>query len=260
MREPSRDLSKFREFLASIPLSKHREETKDIKWVEQDLPREILPLASIFRYYWEERRFLAFDDWFEEFWEEINSNPQSRSALEGFKKYHFNRSIEENGWFKRGFRARMYRTWVSLLTQLDFCYIFEYVCAKKGKNLSLICSAELDAKGIDAQVNDIGFQIAKLSERKEARTGITKRKIVSIPYAVFNIEELDKRLKNSRTRKKETYEGMLRAFNKYFEVLRNGFVVFKEAYIERIVENIDDSETLKAVGEKISSELRGRSL
>lgn len=124
LREPSRDLSKFREFLASIPLSKHREETKDIKWVEQNLPREILPLASIFRYYWEERRFLAFDDWFEEFWEEINSNPQSRSALEGFKKYHFNRSIEENGWFKRGFRARMYRTWVSLLTQLDFCYMF----------------------------------------------------------------------------------------------------------------------------------------
>lgn len=59
--------------------------------------------------------------------------------------------------------------------QLDFCSMFEYVCAQMGKNLPLICNAELDAKGIDAQVEGIGFQVAKISERKEARMRRTKK-------------------------------------------------------------------------------------
>lgn len=55
-------LRKYREFLESIPLVKYREELKSVKWVEQDLPKEMLPLASIFRYYWEERNFLIFEE------------------------------------------------------------------------------------------------------------------------------------------------------------------------------------------------------
>ncbi len=34
------NLTNYRKFLESIPLSKYREELKDIKWVEQDLPKE----------------------------------------------------------------------------------------------------------------------------------------------------------------------------------------------------------------------------
>ncbi|WP_219995005.1 TaqI family restriction endonuclease [Thermodesulfovibrio sp. Kuro-1] len=67
MKEPLKDLQRFRDFLSSIPLDKYREELKNIKWVEQDLPKEILPLSSIFRYYWEERNFLNFEEWFENF-------------------------------------------------------------------------------------------------------------------------------------------------------------------------------------------------
>jgi len=33
-----KDFKKYRDFLATIPLDKYREELKDIKWVEQDLP------------------------------------------------------------------------------------------------------------------------------------------------------------------------------------------------------------------------------
>ncbi|MGB9677591.1 MAG: TaqI family restriction endonuclease, partial [Candidatus Ratteibacteria bacterium] len=194
MKDPIKDLGRYRSFLESIPLSKYREELKDIKWVEQDLPKKILPLASIFKYYWEERNFLDFDEWFEKFWEEINTNPESKKALEEFKKYYFNKVIGENDWFKKGFKARMYRTWVSVLTQLDFCYMFEYICAKEGKQLHLECNAELDAKGIDAKVNNIGFQVAKISQRKEARTVSKKRTIITIPYAVFSIEEFERRL------------------------------------------------------------------
>jgi len=60
------------------------------------LPKEILPLTSIFRYYWEQRNFLSFEDWFEKFWEEINTNSVSKSSLEKFKKYYFNRELDED--------------------------------------------------------------------------------------------------------------------------------------------------------------------
>lgn len=217
MKEAPTSLGEFRKFLASIPLDKYREETKNVKWVEQDLPKEIVPLNSLFKYYWEERNFLDFESWFEDFWKDINSKPKSRKALEEFKKYYFNRSIEENDWFKKGFKARMYRTWVSVLTQLDFCFVFEYVADKKNQNLSLICNAELDARGIDAQVNDISFQVVKISERKEARAGVTRRKIVP----VFN------------------------------------FVINRESYVERIIDKLNNFPLLKNEIEKIYIELRG---
>ena len=200
------DLKGFRDFLGKIPLSRYRDELKDIKWVEQDLPKEILPLHSIYRYYWDERNFLDFEEWFEQFWKEINENQESRKKLKEFKKYYFNRDLEENDWFKKGFKARMYRTWISILTQLDFCYMLEYICKKKGKNLKLECNAELDMKGIDVKVGEINFQVAKITQRKEARSGKRKMKIIQVPYAVFNIEELKRKLESPRTKNKIKYE------------------------------------------------------
>jgi len=259
MKNPIEDLRKYRGFLESIPLDKYRQELKEIKWVEQDLPKEILPLASIFKYYWEDRKFLDFEEWFEEFWGEINASPERKKALEEFKRYFFNKSLGENDWFRKGFKARMYRTWVSVLTQLDFCYMFEYVCAKEGKDLQLECNAELDAKGIDAKVNDIGFQVAKISQRKEARTVGGKKTIITIPYAVFNIEEFERRVTSSRVKNKSGYQKALKSFHKYFILLKNGFVVFSEEYLKRIIDNINDVEKVKQTVNEISIELSGES-
>jgi len=55
MNNPIEDLAKYRKFLENIPLDKYREELINVKWVEQDLPKEILPLASIFKHCWENR-------------------------------------------------------------------------------------------------------------------------------------------------------------------------------------------------------------
>ncbi|CUS90546.1 TaqI restriction endonuclease [Candidatus Kryptobacter tengchongensis] len=257
MKEPIKDLQRFREFLGSIPLDKYREELTDVKWVEQDLPKEILPLASIFRYYWEERNFLNFEKWFKSFWEEINTDVKSKKALKGFKKYYFNKKLNENGWFKKGFKARMYRTWVSVLTQLDFCYLFEYICAKENKNLKLECNAELDVKGIDAKVNEIEFQVAKITYRKEGRSASKRKNLVIIPYPVFDIDELERKIKSPRVRNKTLYQKSLQAFNKYFIRLSNGFVVFHENYLKPIIDNIDSVEKVRKVIEKILSELLG---
>lgn len=259
MKDTIKDLQRFRDFLGSIPLNRYREELKDVKWVEQDLPKAILPLASIFRYYWEERNFLNFEEWFENFWQEINNNEESKRALEGFKQYYFNRNLGENDWFKKGFKARMYRTWISVLTQLDFCYLFEYICAKENKNLKLECNSELDRKGIDARVNEINFQIAKITQRKEARSASKKKSLVTIPYAVFNLEDFERKIKSPRIKDKvkQSYQNSLQAFKKYFIRLNNGFVVFNEDYLKAIIENISNIEEMKKVIEKISKELAG---
>lgn len=256
--DPVKNLEEYRKFLESIPLEKYRKELKDIKWVEQDLPKEILPLASIFKYYWEDRKFLNFEEWFEVFWEELNTNPPSKEVLKQFKKYYFDK--DNDGWFKKGFKARMYRTWVSVLTQLDFCYVFEYVCARKGKTLQLECNAELDTRGIDARVSNIDFQVAKISQRKEARTAGRKKTIVTIPYAVFNVEEFEKRCRSPRVKDKTGYQKAIDSFRKYFTVLENGFVVFNESYLKPIIENIENIESVRGVVEKISLELSGESL
>jgi hypothetical protein len=51
----------------------------------------------------------------------------------------------------------------------------------------------------------------------------------------------------------------VKSFHKYFILLKNGFVVFKENYLRRIIDNIDDVERFRQVVNKISIELSGES-
>jgi len=62
-------------------------------------------------------------------------------------------------------------------------------------------------------------------------------------------------MESPRTRKKEDNIRKLKAFDKYFSVLKNGFVVFKEEYIELVVDNINDYEALKKIIAEINLEL-----
>jgi len=258
MKNPIIDLKRYRDFLETIPLDKYRSELKNIKWIEQDLPKKILPLTSIYQHYWENREYLQFENWFEKFWEEINTDEESKGVLENFKKYYFNKSLEENDWFKKGFKARMYRTWISVLTQLDFCYMFEYICAKKNISLKLECNAELDARGIDAKVNNICLQIAKISQRKEARPA-KRKNIIPIPYMVLDIEEYKRKINSKRVRNQSVYQKTLEVFFKYFDILKNGFVVFKENYVEKIIDNIHNEQKLMQEINEILNELSGKS-
>jgi hypothetical protein len=107
--------------------------------------------------------------------------------------------------------------------------------------------------------NDIGFQIAKISERKEARTVGEKKKVVTIPYAVFNLDELKRRCESPRVKDKNGYKRALSSFQKYFDRLRNGFIVFREEYLKPIIENINSIEEVRRAVRKISSELSGES-
>lgn len=250
-------LREYRQFLESIPLVEYREKFKDVKWVEQDLCPELLPLTSIFTNYWDKQRFISFERWFDEFWKELHLNSTSADALRKFKKYYFDK--DNNGWFKKGFKARMYRTWVSVLTQLDFCYVAAYVSDKQGKDIRLECNAELDRKGIDVRIGELNFQIAKISQRKEARPGTGRKKIITIPYPVYDISEYERKSRSSRVKQENQikYRNALIAFNRYFVSLKNGFVVFGERYADLVVNHLDNVDILRAKIDKLALELSG---
>lgn len=256
------DLTLYRKFLQTISLSRYREKLQKIKWVEQDLPNEMLPLKSIYHYYWETRNFVDFESWFSAFWEKLHANMETLQVVKHFKKYYFDK--DDNGWFKKGFKARMYRTWVSLLTQLDFCYMLAYISERQNKILNLECNAELDRKGIDLRIGNVGFQVKKVNQRKEARRAAqTKKKkgidVITIPYPVYNIEEIERKTESSRVvaENRAAYGRTLKSFYKYCEILHNGFVVFSENYITPIVKNINNTEELKVQIKQISIELSG---
>lgn len=264
-KNPIGDLKKYREFLETIPLDKYREEFKDIKWVEQDLHQLLLPLPSIFENYWEKQNYLNFTDWFNNFWVELTQNQNKEKKYADLKELvrahrKFYEDIVNNNLDSRvflGFKARMYRTWISILTQLDFCYMFVYVCNKLCKNLPLECSAELDMKGVDARVGKIEFHVAKMSERKEARG---KKRKLTILYPVFEIDELKRKLESPRVsdNNKQRYKRMLKSFSKYFILLQNGFVVFNENYLKPIIDSMDNIEKVRKAVEQISLELSGK--
>lgn len=252
------DLKNFRDFLEQIPLNIFINKYKEIKCVEQDLPYEILPLSSIFKNYWEEKHFYKFEEWFEIFWKEINTDTNKFTILKNFKETFFSfkyaTSPEKEEWFKKGFEARMHRTWTAVLTQIDFYYMFKYVCEKNNLSVNLECNAILDSKGIDARINNsIDLQIAKISYRKEARIMGEGKKVI-IPYPVWDFQDLETKIKNPQTRKKQMYQKMLESFKKYFVLLNNGFVVFSEEYLLKIISNINDVNTLKITVKNLISE------
>lgn len=258
MESTATALNSYRIFLEGIPLDEFRDKFKAVKWVEQDLYRELLPQGSIFRHYWDEQNLIDFESWFEDFWKELHSNAMSATALKEFKKYYFDK--DDNGWFKLGFKARMYRTWTAVLTQLDFCYILAYICHKQGKKVVLEANAELDISGIDLRIGDIDFEVGKLTQRKEARSAATvRRNRIRIPYAVFNVEEYERLSKSSRVKPNNriSYRLALQAFHKYFVLLKNGFVVFSEYYTDQVVKNISDPDILKTAISKMLVELSG---
>ncbi len=121
--------------------------------------------------------------------------------------------------------------------------------------------------GIDAILElyskRIAVQIKKVSYRREASDRrFTKRLrtyadiIVEVPYLVIDLEELRKKLRNSRVKEsaRVRYENVLEAFNKNFIKFDNGFVVFKREYLKHIRQLIYEKIKTIEKGKKITYE------
>lgn len=240
MKESERDiLQRFEEFLASIPLERYREELLPVKTVEQDLPRSLNPLPAIYEAYWSDnpQKFPTYEQFFNSWWE------SNLVALDDFvRKYFWGCSWE---FVRKGFKARLYRTVVSVLTQFHFRYSWKAYC-----EASLEASSELDTAGVDAEVNVAGtraaLQVKKETYRAEAggEGRFARRKhpyplVVEVPYTLTLPEEWQRRAERARS---STRASQARLF--HFCALRlqrwlpNGFVVFKPEYpiaVERYI-------------------------
>jgi len=90
----------------------------------------------------------------------------------------------------------------------------------------------------------VGIQIKKISYRREAsQRRFAKRKrenlritfIAEIPYVVDDPEELKEKEKRARTEDtRNRYKFLRKWIDEHLERLDNGFVVFKEQYIQKV--------------------------
>lgn len=226
-------LQLFEDFLASIPLEKYRGELLTAKTVEQDLPRDLNPLPAIYEAYWtpdqSTHQFPAYEAFFDHWWK------SHLEPLDDFiGKYFWGCSRD---FVRLGFKARLYRTLISVLTQFHFSYMWTVHC-----RLPLTASAEADMSGIDALIRyDDSFaalQIKKETYRAEAR-GVgrfAQRKqhvnlVVEVPYTLTlpgDWQQRTERAKKDATRVQ--YEAFAFLANRLQRWLPNGFVVFREEY------------------------------
>lgn len=231
MKKAVQVLSAFEQFLESIPLDRYREELMPIKTVEQDLPPDLNPLPAIYAAFWVEQpvQFPEYDAFFDKWWKE------HLLPLDAFIRRYFWGCSHEFVFL--GFKARLYRTLISVLTQFHFGYLWRAHC-----KLPMEASAELDMKGIDGLVYcdtvRVALQVKKETYRPEARGpgrfAARRREadwIVEVPYTVATEQEL--REKASKAKKQETrerYESLAFLAGRLQRQLANGFVVFRPQY------------------------------
>lgn len=252
MKKKEQTLSAFERFLESFPLDRYREELMPVKTVEQDLPPELNPLPAIYQAFWvdEPIQFLDYEEFFDRWWKE------HLEPLDTFIRRYFWGCSHEFVYL--GFKARLYRTLVSVLTQFHFGYSWRAHCA-----LPFEASAELDMKGIDGLVHcdrvRIALQVKKETFRPEAREGnrfAQRRKYahwtLEVPYTIAPLEEIQRNVERARTPEtRARYALRLFLAERCQRRLSNGFVVFQPDY-PRLVERLIQMQ----VKEKDSRDIR----
>lgn len=240
------NLETFNNFLNNIDLQKYKNEYSKIKIVEMDLPRDIQALNSIYKFYWDKEDNtlnppLSFDDFYKAYYNNCEEKIKLFWDKSGFGK--------ECDCFQKGLKARIYRTWASLITQIHAGYVAESVF---GEN-SVEMSTELDHKGIDILVHyknkDIKIQIKKDSKRPEiARMHSNTESVNSDIYNIWYIVPTPKDYNNpyySAKSKHGELRNSVKPFIKYnsegtLDRMENGFVIFTKKEFELIKNDLDN--------------------
>ena len=210
------DVDRFNEFLAGIDLETLREKYRHIKIVELDMPKNVQALSCIYSEYWEKRK-----DWpdYKEFYNRYLD--LSRIELEAWRQ----KAMFSEETFYRGLPARIYRTWASILTQIQGAYVAETVYGKGKVEMGV----DIDRMGKDIVIDldDIGrmpIQIKKKSNRVEAsRSSSPRHKFIKVEYEVPLRGPITKTGKESIPYKRWENE-----WGGKLERLDNGFVIFKK--------------------------------
>lgn len=212
-------LEKLEKFLQSVDLNAYREKYRPIKIVEMDLPKEIQAIGMLYKIYWDQKKFLSFEDFYQEYLD------IHKKDIEAFRQ----KVTMCKNCFYRGLPARIYRTWASIITQIHAGYVAESVFGDG----TVAMSAELDRQGADFQVvyreKTLNYQVKKKSLGREVRQEKPKSKnplpgeFIDIKYEVPS----DDYFKNPK-KKDGAYKLPYKRFcdNKELKRFPNGFVVF----------------------------------
>lgn len=229
-------VQKFDNFLQSVDLKSYRDKYRPIKIVEMDLPKEVQAINMLYKVYWDQKKFLSFDDFYKEY---LNSQ---KTEIESFRQ----KITMCKDCFYRGLPARIYRTWASIITQIHAGYVAESVFGEGTVEMS----GELDHQGADFQIRYKGkilnYQVKKKSfsgEVRRGKGGVKKQidgKFVDINYEVPSSEYFD-----NPKKKDGDYKLPYKRFqeNKELKRFSNGFVVFAPYAFEQKKKEID--KTLK---------------
>jgi len=227
-------LDKFEKFLKSVDLNAYREKYRPIKLVEMDLPKEIQAIAMLYEVYWDQKKFLNYDEFYKEY---LNTH---KKELEAFRE----KITMCKDCFYRGLPARIYRTWASIITQIHAGYVAESVFGDE----TVAMSAELDHQGADFQVSYknkiLNYQVKKATFSREVRKekqskNQIKGEFIDIKYEVPS----DDYFKNPKKKDGEFKLPYLRFIeNKELKRFPNGFVVFTPFVFENKKREIDQSK------------------
>jgi hypothetical protein len=211
----------FISFLKTIDLETGRNNFSKNKSVEEDLPHEIQILSDIYEIYWIEKKFINFNQF-------ISLVISEKELL--LKEYNLKRNgnspYAESAYlaFKDGWVARQYRTWTSILTQIQLAYLFE----ENYPQNKVLMSEELDRSGVDIRVigiNDYG--VKKLSSRQDMQKikRLEKNGVIPITYEVPSQDIL----KNPKTKKGDYRKPYLKfKEDTRLDILDNGFIIFNK--------------------------------
>lgn len=234
------NLEKFNNFLKTVDLESYRKNYSHIKIVEMDLnlPKDICEKFNVdrqyiqainllYKIYWNDKRFISFDEFYNIYLQE------KKKLLEEFRK----RTEMCKNCFYRGLKARIYRTWTGLITQIHAGYVAENVFGKG----SVSMSRELDSMGADIQVEYRGH-IINYQIKKESYSGVKSAKPekiskdlegepVPLYYEVPNSNIFNK----PKTNKGDYRKPYIRFIqDKRIKRLSNGFIIFtKEAFLPK---------------------------
>ncbi len=224
------NFDKFDDFVKKIDLEEYRLKYSHIKIVEMDLPANIQALKTIYKYYWSDVNLDDIPD-FERYYELYYND--CKDDIEAFQI----KTEMCHDCFNKGLRARIYRTWASLITQIHAGYVAEKVYGEGSVEMNDV----LDHSGKDFVITyknkTIPIQVKKETHRPEARI-IRKDSddIVSIFYCVPSKKDFEQPyyVRTGRIKPqmldfiKYSDDGILDRYD-------NGFVVFTEKVFRDLI-------------------------
>jgi hypothetical protein len=218
-------------FLENINLTEYRKEFSGYRAVEENLPSNIWILSLIYEVYWNQRNFISFDDFFDLLFKEKEIDLRDYN-----KKRNSEDPDADNPYvfklFLKNFKARQYRTWTSILGQIQLGLLLEEKYLEK----KIEMSQELDKSGIDIRIIDktdiINLGLKKVTKRKDINPKTEEKKgVKSIKYFVPKSDDIiNNKKKNGEFRK---------AYIDFIEdgtlsMLKNGFIIFTEKITQKI--------------------------